>query len=282
MKIVYNIQMENMSKENTGDSMPFVNLEKSKDISGQSAMFYDVPGHPELVIRKCLVLKSVMGNIDKELAESDEYKDYLPEELEKVKNKKKVEELVKNAGDFQKMGERYGLKIAKTSYAIGTDPNLEKPGIFAVTDRIVGENLATEPSFSEKMEGEIDKVYAGIFAHFRDSYMEKSAFWKDFKNSQIMLGKKEGDIESSPYIIDVDPLMISWSDPKHCKTEEDREAVFWSRVGLVFTEMKDTERKTLSGDFSRAKEVLNDIIRTIPEPNGDLGNYWYHDLVDQF
>ena len=52
------------------DKTPFVGLEISEDIKGGSADFYDLPGHPELVVRKCYtpvgLEKSIREELEKE------------------------------------------------------------------------------------------------------------------------------------------------------------------------------------------------------------------------
>ncbi len=277
--------MENIPKENlspkTDVSFPFANLERSKDVFGPSAVFYDVPGHPELIVRKCFVSKEVMENINEELEEKDEYKDFTEEELEEIRNKKKVEQLIKNAGDFQKTGKRYGLRMAETSYVVGTDPDSGKPEIFGVTDRIIGENLKTMRGISKKMEGEIDEVFSGIIFHLRDSYLGNGVFWRDFRDDQILYGAKYRETEQHPYLIDVDPLMVSWVDPKICKTENEREDLFWTKIGLILAiEVERVEEKIQSGRLVKTREALNDVIKTVPEPKSVRAKNWYDSLVD--
>ena len=266
-------------KEN--NSFPFVGLQKSNDFFGPNAIFYDLPDHPELVVRKCFTPKEIMENIKEELQKSETYKNYTEEELEKIAKKKKIEQLIKNASEFQKIGERYGLKMAKTSYVIGTDPDSGEPDVFAVTERIVGENLDSMEFFSEQMAKEVDEMYVGLFSHLKDSYLENGTFWRDFRNDQVIYGSKIGKTELHPYIIDVDPLTVSWNDHVMIDGRENKEDLFWSRIGLAFINMEEIEGKNTSVKLKKAREMINAIIKTVPRSNNAELGFWYPYVIQE-
>jgi len=276
---------KNISLKGAGNYTPFVELEISKDIKGWSADFYELTGHPELIVRKCYTPVGLEKSIREELEKLPKFKTYEYKEKEKLLQKKKVEELIRNANQFLSMGERYGLNIAKTKYIIGIDPKTKQPDIFAVTDKIIGSNLYDNTSsVSEKVGEEIDKIYAGVYSHKKDSYLENGLYWRDFKNSQIMCGKKIGDVEDHAYIVDVDPLFNSWFDNlkddgtwDHTETEERKEMIFWENVEIMTERMQSAENKTPGKNFIKAREMLKQIFNNIPEPTiSELAKYSYN------
>ncbi|MFA5831152.1 MAG: hypothetical protein WC878_04975 [Candidatus Paceibacterota bacterium] len=258
------------------NNIPFDGFVKSLSITGENSIFYDSSEHPELIVRKCRTPKELEKQIYGELAQSPEYENGDSEKKEEIANKKRVERLIENATAFQKMAERYGIRIAETKYVIGNGPDSKQPEIFALTDRISGTmTLRDMAIIPREKEEEFDEMYAGIFSHLRDSYRENKLFWKDFKNLQVMLGTKYGKKEEHPYIVDVDPMMMLWSDPKLPEYEktakehpsEYREWHFWDEMERVFIHMKGAESKTISLNFKKARNVLKDIMKDIPEPD---------------
>lgn len=272
----YNAGMESKREENiaalkSDDKSPFVRLERSHDIIGVSADFYDVPGHPELIARKCYLPDSLYQRVRNEL-DAPEYKKLNEKERKELKRKKIIEQMIKSVGEFQKMGERYHLHIAKTDYVIGKDPETGIDAIFAITERISGNtNLYNMTAVPKELEGEVDEMYAGLFSHFKDSYLENETFWRDFKNSQVMCGAKYGETDQYPYIIDVDPIMTTWFEPKRPKYEKFaknkpiayREWNFWNELEIDTAMMLDAEEKTPSKNFKKARKVLQDILEDI-------------------
>lgn len=253
------------------DKSPFVGLERSHDIIGVSADFYDVPGHSELIARKCYLPDSLYQRVCGEL-DAPEYKKLNEKERDEMKRKKIIEQMVRGAGEFQKTGERYHLRIAKTDYVIGKDPETGIDAIFAITERISGNtNLYNMTTIPKELESEVDEMYAGLFSHFKDSYLENGTFWRDFKNSQVMCGAKYGETKQHPYIVDVDPIMTTWFEPKRPKYEkfaknkpiEYREWNFWNELEIGVALMLDAEEKTPSKNFEKARKVLEDILKDI-------------------
>jgi len=272
--------MENKQETSISDDNIsfFKGLTKSLSVAGENSVFYDSSEYPELLVRKCCTPKELEKQIDEMLARSPEYKEYAPEKLAEIANKKKAEKMIENATAFQKMAERYGIRIPETNYVIGNGPDSKQPGIFAVTERIAGTTTLRDMTIIPKeKEQEFDEMYAGVFSHLRDSYLENGLFWKDFKNLQVMLGTKYGEKEEHPYIVDVDPLMISWSDPKlpeYKKTAKEhpseyKEWHFWDEIERVFIHMRGAESKTISLNFKKTREVLKNIMKDIPEPDWD-------------
>ena len=287
--------MEGKPQENditkTADKSPFVGLEKSFDIIGISADFYELPRHPELIVRKCFVSKRLIERVRNELS-APEYKKLDPEKMKELTRKKKMEQMIKNAGEFEKMGEQYHLRMAKTNYIVGNDPVSGERAIFAVTDRISGEtNLNKMSAVPKELEGEIDEMYAGFFLHLRDSYLENGTFWRDFKNSQVMCGTKYGEKEQHAYIIDVDPVMGSWFEfkqPEHKKIAKERpmeyrEWSFWEEIEITLLNLKRVEEKSSSKKFEKAREVVKDIIKDtrFPEPKSKGAKEKYEFIVDE-
>ena len=206
----------------------FSGLEKSEDIQGKNAVFYDVQKHPENIVRESWVAKN----------DSDE-----------MTRKETVEYLLKNAKDFKKMLGRYGLPSAETQYVIGESGESEWLEIFAETERINGEDLNKMSAIPENLEGKLDEMYMGIFSHLKDSYLEGESFWSDFHNGQIMYGTKGEETVLSPYIVDVDPFMWDWKGRD-----------FWWYLNFYSKQMKEMEEKTPSKNFAKARGVLKSIM----------------------
>jgi len=122
-----NEHKKNISLKDVGNYPPFVELEISKDIKGGSAEFYDLPGYPELVARKCWT--------------------QTPDDFAK---NERLEYLLKKAGEFRVIANRYHLPLAETNYVIGIDPVSGRRDLFAVTDRISGENPEECDPFRKK------------------------------------------------------------------------------------------------------------------------------------
>ncbi len=237
---------------------PFSEWEKSKDITGDTCVFYDIPGHPELVARKM---------------------EFMPEDRPEFTESEAREYWEKRIGEFQKIAERYGIPVAKTRYVFDNDPVSGEPSFFAITDRIRGESLDKITSFDKHAEEELDNMYVGILSHMKESYMEGEYAWGDFGNQQIMYGIESDGNESHkkephPYIVDVEPRVSPWEDkidPRSNRSaEEKKEHVFWQNLAGAVAEMTETELKTESGRmaFVKAREALRQIMKELPEPMG--------------
>ncbi|MFA5831151.1 MAG: hypothetical protein WC878_04970 [Candidatus Paceibacterota bacterium] len=270
--------MENKKNKNADEEKEakfppafFPGLKISESIKSEHSVFYDVPEHPELIARQCFMPKGFATQVEFELADLPEYVNGTPEEKKKMVRKKRAELLIKNALEFQKMGKQYGLKITETSYAIGEDPKSQEPEIFAVSDRIVGEDLEAMPHISEEMKDELDAMYVGVFSQLKDSYSSVGIFWSDFKNSQIVYGAKYGKTEKHPYIIDVDPMMFHWIEQGEYEAREkdrasrENEYILWRRVYSVFTYMEQIEEKMPPEKFEKARKLLEGMLKEVPQ-----------------
>jgi hypothetical protein len=246
----------------------FPELVSSADLKSKHSAFYDIPGHPELIARKCFTPDDLNQLIQMDIADLPDYFEYSTEEREKIARKMRIERLISNATEFKKIGESAGLKITETHYAIGENPETKEPEIFAVSDRIEGENLENISSFSEEMQNDIDEMYVGVLKHWINSHSSGGMFWSDYKNSQIVYGHKFGETEEHPYIVDIDPIMAHWFTEEEFTQKwekeqalEDNETVFWYKVYGIFLYMKELEKKTPTGKFQKAREVIENLIK---------------------
>jgi len=236
---------------------PFSELIDS-DIKGPSSEFYQDPKHPELVIRE-----SFIPLVEKYHEEQPE--DKIPEYW------------AERAKDFKALGEKYGLHIAKTDFVIGRSPKSGQKVLFAVTDRIEGENLKNIVSIPKEAEKEVDGMYKGIFSHIADSYRDDEYYWDDFRNDQVVYGKAPKEEESHPYIVDVDLNMHTWENAQLLKkrgeeaAKENKEYRFWEQILMVLRAMNDSEEKIEEKhpNFSEARAKLEEIIKTTTMPTGE-------------
>lgn len=213
---------------------PFVNL-RGSDIRGDTAIFYSVPGKPDMVVRKSFVNVHGEGSEQTSIQERAEY-------------------LRHQAVEFRKIMDRMGIRMAKTDYVIGTDPETDKPSIFGVTDRIEGESFDKIKILDKETAEKIDDLYAKIIADNIDSYLKNSYSWYDPKNEQFMLGKAPGDEKPNIYLVDVDPNIFKWDNhDMQKKFNIGKEGLFWQQMRYIFMAMDDMGRKVDEKGFKFEK-----------------------------
>ncbi len=238
--------------EQKPDKAPFKSWKES-DIEGYSSEFFNLPEHPGLVIRKIVPLA-----------------------VKEIDGKKTAENAIaywtEQSKIFQNFADRYGIRMAKTSYFVGNDPKWKssvpkesKPVFMAATERIMGKNLRAMNSIDEKALEEIDAMFSGLFLSLYDAYNESGYTWGDFNNGQVVYGTAENDTEPHPYIVDVDPLMKKWNEEQ----QDFKEMNFWNYASLIFSNMQEL-KKRIAGEnknFEKANIVLSKILSEMPEPS---------------
>ncbi|MCX6738825.1 MAG: hypothetical protein NT098_02095 [Candidatus Parcubacteria bacterium] len=251
--------------EQKPDKAPFKSWEKSV-IEGYSSEFFTLPEHPELVIRKIvpLAVKEIDG---------------------KKTAKKAIEYWTEQSKIFQNFADKYGIRMAKTSYFVGNDlkfkssvPKESRPVFMAATERILGKNLRVLNSLDEKALAEIDALFSGLFLSLYDAYNESGYTWEDFNNSQVMYGTAENDTEPHVYIVDVDPLMKEWNEPQ----QDFKEMNFWNYASLVFSDMEELKKRIVgeNKNFEKADIVLTKIISEMPEPADNKARKLRFQIID--
>jgi hypothetical protein len=244
--------MENNPKEENKDKSPFVNLSES-DLKGPNSDFYELPDFPGMVIRRS-------------------YLPFMEKYAEGYTNQDAALYWAKLGREWKNIGEQYGIRTPKTEYVVGHDPHSEQPSLFLLTEKIEGENLKTlasfEPNEKEKAKEELDKTYAGIFSHIRDSYKEEGYFWVDPRNDQFMYGTIRRDSEKHVYLADAEPNIDSWKD--YGKNEK-KDYIFWEKILMAFREMKLAEMKFGKHPvhFNKARDVFSRIVKEFPEPKNE-------------
>jgi hypothetical protein len=237
------------------DKAPFKKLEAS-DVRGPSSKFFSLPGHQELVVRKIEDLTIKEEEDGKKTATAS------------------IEHWTKQAQLFQNFAERYGIKMAKTNYLFGNDPefrsNVPKassPALLAVSERISGESLNAMKEVDEKAEAEIDAMFSGLFSSLHDSYKENGYSWGDFGNWQMMYGTAPKENEPHVYIVDIGPQMTNWSE----LPAENKEVDFWIDLEWIVGEMRTMEKKIRGKKkkFETARKVLSEIVSQMPIPTDE-------------
>ncbi|MCX6736312.1 MAG: hypothetical protein NTZ13_04475 [Candidatus Parcubacteria bacterium] len=236
--------MEKQRFNDGKEDHPFVRLKES-DIRGDSSEFYNIPGKSDVVVRKSFVNVHGEGSAEQTI-------------------KERVDYLRNQANEFRKITDRLGIRVAKTDYVIGRDPELDQPAIFAVTERIEGESLDNLIFIDKEMAEKIDDLYAKIISGCIDSYFENGYWWIDPKNSQFVYGKAPGDEREDIYLVDVDPNVFSWDDPKIYKN-----SVFWHEMMWIESEIFDMEREVDEQNFKlvKSREMLERARNEVPQLN---------------
>ncbi|MCX6736311.1 MAG: hypothetical protein NTZ13_04470 [Candidatus Parcubacteria bacterium] len=246
--------------EQKPDKAPFKEW-KDSDLQGFSSELFSLPDHPELVIRNSVTLPD-KGNI-----------------------MDMVDFWSGRAKDFRNFAEKYGIKMAKTSYFVGSDPkfktNIPKeasPMFMAATERIDGKNLSALNEINEKAEKEIDALFSGLFSALYDASKENGYSWEDYGNGQVMYGTAPGEKEQHVYIVDVDPLMTNWETIPR----ERKDFFFWTNMNWIFKEMEELEKRVVnkSKKFQSAHEILSKIISEMPEPADDKAKELRFEIIN--
>ncbi|MFA5831153.1 MAG: hypothetical protein WC878_04980 [Candidatus Paceibacterota bacterium] len=227
---------------------PFAVLREGSDFKGNKSKFYHIPDE-DTVIRKSFV--NVHG-----------------EGSEKMDIHERAEYLQEQVNEFKKIVGEYGIRMAKTDYVIGTDPEENRPAIFGVTERIEGENLEKMAVLDKETAEKVDDLYAKLIACFTESYLKNFYFWFDPKNEQFVFGKAQRDEKPDIYLVDVDPNIVKWDNQelqKELKVKGKKE-LFWRKMNWLRTEMSDMERKVNEKGFTftRAREALEKAKMEIP------------------
>lgn len=172
----------------------------------------------------------------------------------------KAEWLRKKVIEFKKVIENLGILMAKTDYVIGMGPNTSEPSIFAVTERIDGENLRNIEHIDKETAEKIDELFARIISKLIDSFLKDEYFWYDPGSSQFMLGKAEGDTKPSIYLVDVDPHVWKWGDPA---LNMEKAPLFLYRINFLLHYIEEMETKVkvdVPGfKFAKSREALESI-----------------------
>ena len=246
------------------ERQPFVRLDDSS-LRGKSSSFYEVPGHPDMVVRKSFVRTSFAQ--DKEW--ENKYADIADE---KEKKKKIIHEeaecLREKAIEFKKIIGDLGIRMAKTDYVIGESPATGDPTIFGVTEKIEGENLEEIKALDVETAEKIDEIYAKSIGAFVDSFLKNEVAWQDLKLGQFVYGKTKEDEKPDVYLVDVDPTFIDWNDPYFPGVR--RKKYFWNRIESFIFDVGWLEEKALVGGkqrfvFKKSREMIDRAHREIPK-----------------
>ncbi len=229
--------MEKTRLNEEKEDHPFTRL-RSSDIRGNTSVFYNIPERPDVVVRKSFV------NMDDEKAETASIHE-------------KAEFLHHRLSEFKKIIGRLGIRMAKTDYLIGRDPERDRPVIFGVTERIEGKSLEDMTVLDKETAEKADGVYAKIIFDLFNSYKENSYFWSDPKNAQFIFGKTKEDEKPEVYLVDVDPDIIDWSSV----SEDSKEHVFWNRLFILLSQIETLEEKTYEKGyrFKKSREAIDTI-----------------------
>lgn len=264
--------MENIETNINGippknERQPFVRLDDSL-LHGGSSSFYEVPGHPDMVVRKSFVQTS--------FKEDDNLKDkYANIQDEDERRKKiiheKVELLRNKTIQFKKIIDNLGIHMAKTDYVIGESVGTGGPTIFGVTEKIEGENLEKVKKLDTETAEKIDDIYAKIIGAFIDSFLKEEQGWQDLKIEQFVYGKTQEDKKPDVYLVDVDPIFIDWNDPQfQMKYGATRKEYFWRKMERFVFDVGWLEKKvSVDGkdrfNFAKSREMIGRANREVPK-----------------
>jgi hypothetical protein len=217
---------------------PFTKLEES-DLKGVSSKLFRVVGykdlHEDLVVRKSFV------NVP----------DEEDEKAPKMTIHERAEYLRNKTVEFKKIIDRIGIRMAETTYIVGTDPTTSAPALFGATERIKGESLQNLKVLDKETADKVDALYAKIISDLADSYLHYDNFWYDPKNAQFVFGTTEKDSKPDVYLVDVDPNIMKWGPPD--LNHDERDAKFWDRLDMFVLEMEKMEKKVKEKGFKFCK-----------------------------
>lgn len=214
---------ENIEKGNL--PRPFTELGYSKFPRGSSTL-YDSFDDKNVIVRK-----SFVGGIDDRNSEGMDYSE-------------KEKYLRDRANQFKEIINSLGIRMAKTDYLVGDNSSFPKdPTLFAVTERINGEGLDRISNWSKEMVDKIDDIYAKVIRAFIDSYQGNGKAWHDLRNGQFIYGKTEVDEKPDIYLVDADPAIMDWGDPRfEEKYHMEKKVVFLRKINFFEREIDDLER----------------------------------------
>jgi hypothetical protein len=230
--------------EKRKETEPFTELEKS-DLKGVASKLFSVPGHEDMVVRKSFVNVPLENAFEMTIHEKAEY-------------------LHNKAVEFKKIVDRLGIRMAKTDYVIGTDPAMNRPALFGVTERVDGENLHTMVHINAELADKVDELYVKILSGLFESYIKYDYSWYDSNNEQFVFGKAKGDKQPELYLVDVDPNIFTWGPEE--MSQEERESNFWKRLEMILGEIEEIEGKVTEKGFkcSKSRQAIDKIIKEIP------------------
>jgi hypothetical protein len=148
--------------------------------------------------------------------------------------------------------EAHGVRVP-AFYVFGEDRIEEEKRtiLYIIAPKIAGDNLfghqftATEKEFARD---EVGKLFEGLASYFLDAFRNQEPFLYDIVAArQYVFGKKKGDSEALPYLVDTDPL-----------TSQKLNELF-DAVTKLTQEMKSLEYK-LDIEFTDARAKFQELL----------------------
>lgn len=165
--------------------------------------------------------------------------------------------------------ESQGMKIAKTDFFIGNNKD-GNSRVFAVVDRINGNNISRESELPMEISDELDRTYSVISNHFLTAYLRGGFFMWDFNNSQFVYGNKPGDVEKHIYLVDTEPWFETY-DPKteHYNKRIAQNTTLFTHISLLWDFIQESETKfgenfKLQNARTSLKKLVDQIKTTEP------------------
>ncbi len=178
-------------------------------------------------------------------------------------------ELEEGSQALKDLRDTYHIPMPDFEFVIGPYINESIPFVYILAQRVHGQNL-TEITFSpdqkERAKEQLDALYSSLAQYFWDMYEEKRAFLKDItKLPQYVYGKKEGDSQDYPYLVDLDYFYHN-----DFSTTEGF-ASFFSSLFWLYSDIKEIEAK-LGARLNEARRKFTQFLSSINrlDPHYDI------------
>lgn len=169
--------MEGASNFNAHKGTPFAEELNPANFETRTVALKTLESHPDKLVREHIMLE------DQNLAK-----------LEKsaVEGKKL----------FEKMSEKYGIKVVEMDFVIGKNDE-GTPTLFTIVDKVNGESLEKIQELPAEAADEIESLYISLGTHYYDAWEKNEKYWADFQDDQFVYGSKEREQEKHFYLVDV-------------------------------------------------------------------------------
>jgi hypothetical protein len=114
--------------------------------------------------------------------------------------------------EYKALESEFEISVAPTNFVVGKSES-ERPDIWAVTEKVIGQNLtALKPesfSFREEYSAMVDRHFDSLFRYLETKFAERKKFMADvFINEQYVYGHTAQGGDSKLYMVDPEPQYL--------------------------------------------------------------------------
>lgn len=108
---------------------------------------------------------------------------------------------------YRSLRDNYGVHIPDVDFVIGNRRKSGYASRYTIVDIVEGSNIA-ESTLPATSEEKLNIFYSSIVDYYLDIYLNGGDYWKDFNNTQVVYGHRQGEIEDNVFIVDIDTSNI--------------------------------------------------------------------------